>query len=304
MAKSFPIIRVVLFSVLMCATLLSAGIWALGDVLIHPSPAAIGSPPADLPVHPITFRSTSGADIHGWFVPGDGAGAVLLLHGVRANRLSMLPRARFLHAAGYSVMLIDFQSSGESTGDAITFGFLESRDAAGALTELKRLAPDQRVGIIGTSMGGAAVLLAEPRLEVDAMVLEQVYPTLSNALDDRLALHAGKAGQWLAPLLAVTVKPHLGFAVGQLRPIDHIRRIHPPKLIVAGDADEHTRLGETIAMYQAAAPPKALWVIRGARHVDLYRYSGKPYETRILAFLQRWLRPGSPARDPAEIENR
>jgi alpha/beta superfamily hydrolase len=51
------------------------------------------------------------------------------MHGVRANRLSMVERARFLSYAGYSVLLFDFQGHGESTGQHITFGYLESKDA-------------------------------------------------------------------------------------------------------------------------------------------------------------------------------
>lgn len=228
--------------------------------------------------------------IHGWFAQGNSKGAVLLLHGVRANRLSMLDRAEFLHAAGYAVLLIDFQASGESKGDAITFGCLESKDAAAAVAALRRLAPDQPIGVIGTSMGGAAFLLATPHLDVDAVVLEQVYPTLAQAMDDRLRLHAGRVGEWLAPLLAASVKPHLGLSLDQMRPIDHIGSIGVPLLLIAGSADEHTPLRESMAMYQAAASPKELWVVSGARHVDLDRYAGIAYRQRVLRFFDTWLR--------------
>lgn len=269
------------------------GAWVAGVVLTHPARAAIGAPPADFPAHDVLVKSASGALLHGWFAPGPGKGAVLLLHGVRGNRLSMLDRARLLRDAGYSVMLIDFQASGESSGSRITFGYLESRDAAAALGELKRLAPGQRVGIVGASMGGAATLLADPPLDVDAMVLEQVYPTLSQAMDDRLELHAGVMGRWFGPLLAVTARPRLGVSVEQMRPIDRISRIRVPKLLIVGDADQHTRIAESIAVYQAAAEPKELWVIHGAAHVDLCEYGGSEYRTRLLAFLDHWLRPSS-----------
>ena len=287
------ILKTVAIGALAVAFAASAGVWTMGAVLTHPARAVVGAPPADFPARDVSIRSSSGALVRGWFAPGSGRGVVLLLHGVRANRLSMLDRARFLHDAGYAVMLIDFQASGESSGDAITFGYLESRDAAAALAELRRLAPGERVGIVGTSMGGAAALLADPPLDADAVVLEQVYPTLSQALDDRLALHAGVVGRWFAPLLAATVKPRLGVTMERMRPIDRIGRIHAPKLLVAGDADRHTRIAESMAMYQAAAEPKALWVVHGAAHVDLCRYGGREYRARLLAFLGRWLRPPS-----------
>lgn len=286
-------IRIVGIGMAVGFALFMAAIWFAGDLLIHPAPARIGAPPRAFPARKITFHSASGSMIHGWFARGRGRGAVLLLPGVRANRLSMLDRAEFLLGAGYSVLLIDFQASGESPGRKITFGYLESRDASAAVTELKTLAPGQPVGVLGTSMGGAAVLLAKPPLKVDAMILEQVYPTLAQALDDRMRLHAGLLGEWIEPLLALTVKPHLGFTLQQMRPIDHIRTIRVPKLLIAGSADMHTRLSESLAMFRAAAPPKNLWIVPGARHVNLGRLLGLAYKRRILRFFDTWLRDRS-----------
>ena len=267
-----------------------AGLWVAGSMMIHPAREIVGAPPSDFPASTVVFKSSSGALIHGWFFRGNGRGAILLLHGVRANRLAMLNRARFLHASGYSVLLIDFQASGESTGDAITFGHLESRDAAAAVNQLKKLAPGEKVGVLGTSMGGAATLLADPPLNVDAMILEQVYPTLSQAIEDRLQIHMGFLESWFAPLLMSTVKPHLGFSLDEMRPIDKIGKIQAPKLLIVGDADRDTKIGESLAMFDAASASKELWIIHGARHVDFYRYSGSAYQIRILGFFNKWLR--------------
>lgn len=287
------VIRWMGFGVCAFIALFLASVWIVGDVLIRPMPSVVGAPPEGLAAQPVSFRSSSGSMIHGWFVQGKGTGAVLLLHGVRANRLNMVDRAKFLNAAGYAVLLIDFQASGQSHGAAITFGYLESRDAAAAVVALRRLAPEQPLGVVGTSMGGAAFLLAEPRLKVDAVVLEQVYPTLAQALDDRLRLHAGRLGGWLAPLLGASVKPHLGISLDQMRPIDRIGAVTVPKLIIAGSADEHTPLQESMAMFRAAAEPKELWVVAGARHVDLDRYAGDSYRKRVLRFFNKFLRHAS-----------
>jgi fermentation-respiration switch protein FrsA (DUF1100 family) len=276
---------------LVAAGLAAAAIWGAGSVLIHPAPRHIGPPPGDIAFRDLTFASDTGLPVHGWFVPGQpGRGAVLLLHGVRASRLSMLPRARFLHRAGYAVLLIDFQATGESPGDAITFGYREARDASAAVHELRRLAPGESVGIIGTSMGGAAVLLAGPSIRADAMVLEQVYPSIDQALRDRLELHAGIAGRWLAWPFLTTLQPRLGLSSEQLRPIDRIGALATPKLLIVGACDRHTRLEESLAMYREAAAPKSLWIVAGAAHVDLHRFAGAAYEVRVLDFLGRWLR--------------
>src|SRR5215813_11053055 len=85
----------------------------LGWLLAHPVQIRIGNPPAELNAQPITFSSDSGANVHSWWCPTQNSrGAVLLLPGIRANRLSMVDRARFLRRASYSILLIDFQATG------------------------------------------------------------------------------------------------------------------------------------------------------------------------------------------------
>ncbi|HUB91309.1 MAG TPA: hypothetical protein VMA74_16420, partial [Dyella sp.] len=84
------------------------GLWTAGLSLISPVQSFVGAPPPDLPAQAIIFLDAAGNPIHAWFVAGTkGQGAVLLLHGVRADRRAMVNRARFLHAAGYAVLLID-----------------------------------------------------------------------------------------------------------------------------------------------------------------------------------------------------
>ncbi len=288
--------RVLLFGLLGLILLTGAAAWISECLLTGPKPAAIGPPPPDLHGEQVSFASASGATIHGWYAAGaQGGGAVLLLHGVYSNRLAMLPRARWLHALGYAVLLIDFQASGESSGDAVTFGWREAKDAAAAVAYLRSRAPGERIGVIGTSMGGAATLLADPPLSVDAVVLEQVYPTIDQATRNRIAIYLGSHMTWLAPAMLTPTSWRLGLRPEQLRPIERISAFAPPKLIVGGDADRHTLPTETMAMYAAAAAPKQLWIVHGAEHVDLYHYAGDDYRQRVGAFLQRWLRPNDDA---------
>jgi alpha/beta superfamily hydrolase len=92
----------------------------------------------------------------------------------------MVERARFLRRAGYSVLLIDFQATGETTGEHITFGWKESRDVLAAIDFVRQTDPITPVAIIGSSLGGVAALLATPPLKIGALVLEEVYPTIES----------------------------------------------------------------------------------------------------------------------------
>jgi fermentation-respiration switch protein FrsA (DUF1100 family) len=261
-------------------------IWFVGTLLISPVQRAVGDLPADLVGRSVDFPSESGSLIRGWFLPGrTGSGTIILMHGVRASRLDMLDRARFLSRAGYSVLLFDFQAHGESAGKQITFGFLESRDAQAAVNFAGAVMPEEKIGVIGVSMGGAAALLSSPPLSIDAIVFEQVYPTLDQAISDRISMRLGQWSTMLTPPLSWQLVPRLGISARALRPVDHVGRIAVPKLFIGGSEDQHTTPQEMRQMFDAAAEPKELWLVPKARHVDLCRFAGAEYKDRILRFF-------------------
>jgi len=266
-------------------------IWVAGGVLSSPAPWPVGDLPADLTGQPVQFASASGETIHGWLIPGrQGAGAIALLHGLRSSRLGMLGRARFLSAAGYTVLLFDFQAHGESTGKRITFGYLESQDAQAAIQLLRTSAPGEKIGVIGLSMGGAAAILATPRLDVDAMSLETVYPRINQAIANRLAVRLGGWAGALSPLLSWQLKPRLGVGAEALCPVDKVAGITAPKLFIAGAEDHHTTLAESYQLFNAATSPKEFWILPGADHTDPHGVVPKEYEQRILSFFEKHLR--------------
>jgi pimeloyl-ACP methyl ester carboxylesterase len=266
-------------------------------VMTRPARTAPLAPPAELAVERVSFASRSGGTIRGWYLRGDpGRGAVLLLHGVGSNRGSMVERARFLHRAGYAVLLPDFQAHGESDGAHITFGSLESLDAIAALEFLRQCSGGEAVAAIGVSMGGAAALLGPGPLRVDALVLESVYPTIRQALEDRLAVWLGPLGglnRWVAPLVIRGVSAEIGVREDALRPIDHIGVAGAPVFVLSGTRDAYTPLAEARALFAQAQGPKEFWAVEGAKHEDLHAFAGATYEKRVGAFLAKYLR-GAP----------
>ncbi|PYJ93590.1 MAG: hypothetical protein DME54_09810 [Verrucomicrobia bacterium] len=261
---------------------------SVGWLLAHPVQTRIGNPPTDLAAQPLTFASDLGANVHGWWCPiQNRRGAVLLLPGIRANRLSMIDRARFLHRAGYSVLLIDFQATGETKGDHITFGWKESRDVLAAINFVRHIDPTARVAIIGSSLGGVAALLATPPLRVDGLVLEEVYPTIEIATRNRMENYLGRVGRILTPVLLNQLQWRLGVSASQLRPVDHIANVECPVLIMSGEKDRNSRPSDTQMLFERARSPKQLWFVPNAGHVDLHRAARVDYESRVLAFLEQ-----------------
>ncbi len=197
----------------------------------------------------------------------------------------MVDRARLLRRAGYSILLIDFQATGESKGDRITFGWKESRDVLAAVEFVRKNQPSNVIAIIGSSLGGAAALLATPPLKVDALILESVYPTIEIATKNRLQNYLGPIGRFGAPLLLVLLHTRLGISAADLRPIDRIANITCPILVMSGEKDRNTRPEDTRMLCSRARSLKQLWFVAKAGHVDLHQAATAEYESRVVAFL-------------------
>jgi pimeloyl-ACP methyl ester carboxylesterase len=278
-SRKWKIVGVFFFTAAILGAIL---VWNVGSILTDPEQSTIGDPPHGLPAESAEFSSTSGSMIHGWLVTAQPSkGVVVLMHGIRSNRQVMIPRAEWLYQEGYSVLLFDFQGHGESLGKHITAGYLESRDATAAVNFVREKFPGQKVAVIGISMGAAAAVLAEPPLRVDAMVLESCYPTIYQAVADRL----GMPGRLATLLLTWQLRPRLGFGEDDLCPIRQVAKLTVPKFFIAGMIDRDTTAEEAQALYDAAAEPKQLWMVDNAAHVDMLAVAGAEYKKRVLEFL-------------------
>ena len=288
--KPFTTSRLLIAVLLVLLLLLILASFIAGELYSRPAPASIGAPPADLKAENVSLQTAVGVRVAGWFARrSEGRGAVLLLHGVRGNRLQMLPRAEWLASLGYSVLLVDLPGHGESGGERITFGLREADGVRAALAYLRAQLPGERIGVIGVSLGAASTVLAHAEPPPDVVVLESMYPTIEEAVADRLEMRLGKPGRVLAPLLLVQLPLRLGVSTDALRPIDAMAALHAPVLVIAGAEDVHTKLDESRRLFAAAVEPKQLWVVEGAAHVDLRDFDAKTYDARVLLFMQQHL---------------
>lgn len=287
--------RPLLLLVVCGLTALGVGPYFVAGALVAPAPQAVRPPSGDLPIESVEFDSDSGSRIAGWLVDNPGASAtVVLLHPLRSNRRAMLGRARVLWEAGYRVLLIDLQAHGESRGEAITMGWLERHDATAAVDFVLQRWPEEPVGVVGWSLGGAAALLASP-LGVEALVLESVYSTLSEAVHNRLARRVGPLAPGISPLLLWQVPFRLGVGTGALRPIDKMGQAGCRVLLLAGDQDRRTTPSESERMAAAGGAAADLVLFPGAGHVDLLDHDRERWLDAVLPYLRSALGPKSPS---------
>jgi pimeloyl-ACP methyl ester carboxylesterase len=107
-------------------------------------------------------------------------GTVLVLHGIIANHDWVRGEAEELRKAGFRAVLVDLRGHGESTGEHITYGVVESRDLRQLVDYLqanKLCGPT--LGVYGVSYGAAtAIQYAALDRRVTAVVAVASFATL------------------------------------------------------------------------------------------------------------------------------
>ncbi|KQV54514.1 alpha/beta hydrolase [Duganella sp. Root336D2] len=255
------------------------GLWAVGWALSQPVNHPVAMPAA------LGFERVLAGGTHGSLLRAPGATrCVLLMHGIRGDRRAMAERAAFLRDAGWTALAIDLQAHGETPGEMITFGHREAADARNGVAYL-RAQGCATVAVIGQSLGGAAALLGKGPVAADGFVLESVYPTIEDAVANRLAVRFGAVGRLAAPLLYWQLPLRTGVGREELRPVQAISRVRAPVLVAGGTRDSQTPPAETRHMFEAAGGAKTLWLVEGAAHEDLYRFHPTEYRLRLLRFL-------------------
>jgi alpha-beta hydrolase superfamily lysophospholipase len=245
----------------------------------------------------VTFAAADGVELMGWFVPGDGNGATIVVsHGSGANGPGTYPGVAFLNRAGYNVFVFDHRAHGQSSGKFTTIGPLEVRDLRGAVAYV-RSRPDvdpARIGAMGCSMGsGVSIGAAAEDPTIRAVVAESVYADMGE-LWSRFG-YVGVRGtplqwSWGEPMRWATWL-WTGQRIATFKPEALISRISPrPILIVHGDQDNAAcTVDDARRLYQAAGEPKSLWIVAGAGHCGAHSVVPQAYEARIVSFFDQAL---------------
>ncbi|HEX9069176.1 MAG TPA: alpha/beta fold hydrolase [Ktedonobacterales bacterium] len=254
--------------------------------------------PADLPVREVSFRASDGTRLAGWLaVRSPDAPSVILVHGFKSTRVSMLPWARFLFAAGYNVLLYDSRGCGQSDGWHIGLGAREPDDVLGAVRYLRGVPDlrDHRFAALGVSLGAGVVVLAgarEPSLL--AVVADSSWADERPQLDRMSGLPAGPLTIPALPYEPALVNTLIGADLSAARPVAEVGRIAPRAVLfihAADDANSTTPLSGERALYAAAHEPKAEWVTPSGGHAGALAAHPAEYAARTLAFLRSALGP-------------
>jgi fermentation-respiration switch protein FrsA (DUF1100 family) len=213
-------------------------------------------------------------------LPGRNGATVIFGHGFTRDRSELLPKAGWLIEQGYGALLFDFRAQGASDGAHIGLGYLEALDVQAAVDFVLGRSPQERVGVLGYSMGSVAVVRAaatDPRIRVAIAV--SLFAATRDLASQRL-----QSFLFLAPLVVWWSARMTG-----LHP-DDVAALPPrPILIMQAGADEMVPRDSGWRLYEAASEPKELWAVPGVAHVDFRQALPEAYKRRVISFFDQHL---------------
>lgn len=291
----------ILMNVLLSLLLLTI---ALSFILVyantHPPRYPLHVPPSEYQAdyETISFVSEDGLPLKGWLVkpphPRAKSSAIIICHGVGANKSDFTELAASLARRGYFVLLFDFRAHGESSGSRTSLGYHEQKDVVAALSVLKaRKDIDlHRIGIYGFSMGGSTALLAAAKSGAfSAVAVDSAFTSLR---DQARGAIRGFYHLPSFPFLHLAIfgyELYFQTRVENIAPVNVIANISPvPLLIIAGEGDKLIPADNGRKLYSAAGEPKELWIIPGADHGGTLAAAGSEYEKRVGEFFDKNLK--------------
>jgi fermentation-respiration switch protein FrsA (DUF1100 family) len=235
-----------------------------------------------LPAEDVWFRAEDGVELHGWWLAHSRAkGTVLYCHGNSGSIAQQIGVLRHMRRLRVNVFAFDYRGYGRSGGQPSEQGLY--RDARAAYDHLvgERGQSASRILLFGHSLGGAVAIDCAGVRPVAGLIAQSTFT------------HVRDAARASFPSLPV----HL-LARKQFHSLSKVRSLTMPKLFVHGDADGTLPLALTERLFEEAAAPKELYVVRGAGHNDVYRHGGIRYLRRLSRFGRRCFGLGSsgPAR--------
>ena len=268
-----------------------------GDDLSPPKACAdiadpnLKAPPApNFPSEDWTLESFDGLKLHAKkFSPAESSDRwAILIHGYGRDGTYAYDYADEYLKRGWNVLVPDLRAAGQSEGEFITMGALESRDI---FDWAKKLPADAKIVLHGVSMGAGTALMTaalEPPNLV-AVVEDCGYTSAYEMFSAQLNKIFGLPEYPVMPCANLVCKFHTGVKISDAAPLAVVDKIKVPVLFIHGDADKLVPFEMMTQLYDACTAPKEKFVVAGAGHADAKSSNPAAYFDKVFAFIDATL---------------
>lgn len=242
-----------------------------------------------LKLEELVIKSKEGYNLKGYYLNCDVPSnkVIILLHGYLVGHYRSCQYINFFIKEGFNIFLVDQRGHGNSEGTYATYGRYECEDLDLWVSYIrKKIGEACFVGVHGHSMGAATGLMYSVlgRNKINFIISESGY---SNVVD----VIKGKLNKYKIPffpfynLTNYKIKKICGFSLGEVCPMDMVRKSEIPIMFIHGDEDELIPCCMSMEMYEIKKGIKSLCIIPNAKHNTCYATNKEKYEKEVKNFL-------------------
>lgn len=235
--------------------------------LYYPSKQIEATPKdINLKYEDIYFSSEDNIELHGWFIPSEGAKlSMIFVHGNGGNISHRLEKLHIFNELGVNTFIFDYRGYGQSRGKPQEEGLY--KDAVAAYNYIMERQKQSKIIVYGESLGGAVAIDLASRVDIEGLVLEGTFTSVKDM--------AKVIYPWLPGFLLRT----------KFNSVDKIAKINAPKLHFHGQWDDIVPISLGKKLFEAAQSPKKFIAIDGA-HNDAFFVSEEKVRKELKTFFR------------------
>jgi len=298
MAKKIIIVCITII-VLLCVVIFGAA-WHFSNQLINPKPYTCqtdhfiyceGASQLGIPYQDIEFKNDENLTLRGWFFPAKSDNAIVMVHGITADRREGLRWVKALHNAGYNLVLFDLRNHGKSDKAKSGMGYYEKNDVVAAVNFLQSKG-FKNIGVFGVSMGASTAIQAMAKdTRIQAGVFEAAFANLSDELAEIAKRDFGLPRFPLINAVMWVYSMRLFADANAINPEDFIGNISPrPIFIIHCDNDDYISYHHGQRIFAKAKEPKIMWTAHCTKHARAWQSNPQEAEKRVVDFYKKYIK--------------
>lgn len=216
---------------------------------------------------------------------------IIMVHGYCRDQRYVWNYAEEYLSQGFNVLTPDLNASGESEGQYLTMGIVESKDVVAWSKELVVKNAKAKIVLHGVSMGAATVMLAtQEKLpqNVFAVIEDCGYSSAYEMFGLQLEKMFSMPQFPIINMIDIVHKLKLGCYMSDAAPIKAIGKTKLPMLFIHGDIDTLVPVEMAHRLYaEAGSGLKEKLIVKGAIHASSVDIEPKGYFHQVYSFIKK-----------------
>lgn len=248
----------------------------------------------NIPFKEVRFPTKNNCSLYGWWIPSDGNLAetnqtVLLVHGWNRNLGRMMPYIRQLHGNGYNLFAFDARNHGSSDTDGLSSMPKFAEDIQSAMDYLfaNLVKKENRLGIIGLSMGGsAAIYAASTDKRINRIITVGAFAHPAEVM--RLEMKRRHIPEFpFIKLFLRYAEYKIGYRFSEIAPVNNIHKVDAKILLIHGKLDQTTPFEHAEKLLAVGKPENMeLFPVFDKGHSDCHETEGFWDKIRLFLHLE------------------